>query len=226
MPLVFDTKPGSGYDDRIDRYHFPNRYLPAAQAGIGDWIVYRKPRRGDGDPGYFGVARLRTVEPDPRDPKSSYARVDHFLPFQAPVPQQDGSGRPFEALLRNIPARERGSKIQGRSIRPISAEDFAAIVLVGLEETLDPHNAIRLGLDAPNLDPEAAALIRAPPDVQEREIRAILLNRKIRDARFRGAVCAAYDITGRRSRPGHADGCRHSAFSARMRVAPLGQMNC
>ena len=59
MPLVFDAKPDSGYDDRPgDRYHFPNRYLAAAKSGIGDWVVYRKPRRGDGTPGYFAVARL------------------------------------------------------------------------------------------------------------------------------------------------------------------------
>jgi putative restriction endonuclease len=196
MPLVFDAKPDSGYDDRPgDRYHFPNRYLDAAQSGIGDWVVYRKPRRGEGMPGYFAVGRLIAVEPDPHDASSSYARIDQYLPFDAVVPQQDRDGRQFEAILRAATPNARGSAIQGRSIRPVSAEDFAAIVLAGLHATLDPTNATRLELDVMQSDPETQSLLHAPLKVKEREIRTILLNRKIRDAAFRGAVCAAYDNT-------------------------------
>jgi len=101
MPLVFDAKPDSGYDDYPgERYHFPNRYLAAAQSGIGDWVIYRKPRRGEGQPGYFAVARLRAIEPDVRDAGSSCARVDQYLTFDAVVPHQDTTGRSFEAILR------------------------------------------------------------------------------------------------------------------------------
>ena len=40
MPLVFDAKPDSGYDDHPgERYHFPNRYLLTARGGIGDCRV-------------------------------------------------------------------------------------------------------------------------------------------------------------------------------------------
>jgi hypothetical protein len=40
MTLVFDTKPGSGYDDQpCDWYQFPKRYLPIAKGGVGDWVV-------------------------------------------------------------------------------------------------------------------------------------------------------------------------------------------
>ena len=196
MPLVFDVKPDSGYDDYPgDRYHFPNRYLAVAKGGIGDWVVYRKPRRGDGPPGYFAVARLIAIEPDPRSPSSSYARVDQYLPFDANVPQADTNGRQFEAVLRAAPTTARGSVIQGKSIRPISAEDFAAIALAGLHETFDRNNAARLELDRAHCDEETFGLLHAPAESQERQIKAILLNRKIRDAAFRGAVCAAYDNT-------------------------------
>ena len=45
---VFDTRPDTGYDDDIvRRYHFPNRYLPAAEQCVGDWIVYRETRQGE-----------------------------------------------------------------------------------------------------------------------------------------------------------------------------------
>ena len=196
MPLVFDTKPGSGYDDHEgESYHFPNRYLSTAQSGVGDWVLYRKPRRGEGQPGYFGVARLRAIEPDPRDARSSYARVDSYLTFDVVVPQQDSNGRPFEEILRAAAPVSRGSAIQGRSIRPISSDDFAAITLAGLHGTFDPGNAVRLGLDEPHCDPDTIALLSAPLEVQQREIRTILLNRKIRDAAFRDAVCSAYDDT-------------------------------
>jgi putative restriction endonuclease len=169
--------------------------MSTAQSGVGDWVLYRKPRRGEGQPGYFGVARLRAIEPDPRDAGSSYARVDRYLTFDAVVPQQDSNGRPFEAILRAVAPISRGSAIQGRSIRPISSEDFAAITLAGLRATFDPSNAARLGLDEPHCDPETTALLSAPPELQQREIRTILLNRKIRDAAFRDAVCSAYDDT-------------------------------
>lgn len=44
MKAVFDSKPGSGYDDEIQtRYHFPDRYLDEARKAVGDWIVYRAP---------------------------------------------------------------------------------------------------------------------------------------------------------------------------------------
>ena len=196
MPLVFDAKPDSGYDDHPgERYHFPNRYLTTAQGGIGDWVVYRKPRRGGGQPGYFAVARLVSIEADHHNTGSSYGRVDRYLTFDSVVPQQDGNGRQFEAILRTAAPASRGSAIQGRSIRPLSSEDFAAITLAGLRATFDPSNAIRLELDESSCDEQTTALLRAPPEVKQREIRAILLNRKIRDAAFRDAVCSAYHET-------------------------------
>ncbi len=193
MNGVFDTRAGTIYDDDVaTRYHFPNRYLQVALACQDDWILYREPRRGQGRSGYVAVARIVAVEPDPLDPKSSYARLDGYLELDQVVPL-DGPAGPYEALLRAVdePSR-RGAALQGRSVRAISAEDFAAIVRAGLEETLTPANGRRLGLDA-LADPETQDLLDAAPAEQERRIEQVLVNRRIRDAAFRGQVMSAYD---------------------------------
>ena len=134
------------------------------------------------------------IEPDPGNAGSSYARVDRYLTFDSVVPQQDGSGRQFEAVLR---AASPASAVP-RS-RPVNS----AIVVRGLRcnhpcrsaRNFDPNNAIRLQLDESSCDLETTALLHAPLEVKEREIRAILLNRKIRDAAFRDAACSAYHDT-------------------------------
>ncbi|MGI4798178.1 MAG: hypothetical protein ACRYG8_29875, partial [Janthinobacterium lividum] len=61
---VFDTRAGTIYDDDItSRYHFPDRYRLAALACLGDWILYREPRRNAGRAGYVAVARVVAIEP-------------------------------------------------------------------------------------------------------------------------------------------------------------------
>lgn len=76
---VFDTKAGSGYDDRIEeRYHFSAKrnYLAVGHAAIGDWIVYREPQRNSGRRVCVAAARVTAVEPDPLQPNHAYARID------------------------------------------------------------------------------------------------------------------------------------------------------
>ena len=86
--------------------------------------------------------------------------------------------------------------------RLISDAEFGAIVRAGLAATLDPANAVVLGLDARQIDAGTAAALVAPPEEPERRIAQTLVNRKVRDAVFRVAVCAAYDnrcaVTGLR----------------------------
>lgn len=67
--------------------------------------------------------------------------------------------------------------------------------MVGLDQTLDPQNAVRLELDTAHTDVDTAALITATWEEQERKIEQILVNRKIRDASFRRQVCDAYENT-------------------------------
>lgn len=203
MKGVFDTKAESGYDDDIARrYHFPRQYRSAAEALVGSWIVYREPQRNAGRRAYVAAARVTRIEEDAQRPGHAYAYVEGYLPFDRPVPFVVG-GRYAEAALRALADPPRtGAYLQGKSIRPLSDEDFASIVRSGLDDVLAPANATRLDLDDRQLDRNTRELLQAPPEEQERRIEQILVNRKIRDAAFRSQVCGAYDfrcaITGLR----------------------------
>ena len=194
MRAVFDTRPDTDYDDDIvRRYHFPNRYLPPAQESIGDWIVYRETRRGSGRLGYVAVARVTRIEPDPSDPRSSYAYLTDFLPFDVVVPLRKGT-RYFEARLRSVADPRRiGVELQGRSVRTISDPDFGAIVRAGLRDTLEPVNLDEL--ERGGADPSVRAFVGASQEEQERRIVQMLVNRPFRDAAFRTSVIGAYRET-------------------------------
>jgi putative restriction endonuclease len=200
---IFDTKANSGYDDEImRRYHFPPQYRKVAEELIGDWIVYREPRRNGGRRAYIAVGRVLQIDADPERDGYSYALIGDYLPFDRPVPFIN-NGIYAEGALREIKNPSRvGAFLQGKSIRSVSEVDFWAIVRAGFDETLAPTNAIRLELDYPHLDEETQDLLWAPPEEQERRIEQILLNRKVREASFRYHVCEAYDnrcaITGLR----------------------------
>lgn len=194
MNGIFDTRAGTIYDDDIaSRYHFPDKYREIALTLLGDWILYREPRRNRGRSGYVAVARVTAVDPDPNDRTSSYARVQEFLHFDRVVPL-DGPAGPYETLLKTVQdPSARGRTLQGRSVRTVASEDFAAIVRAGLEATLAPANARRLELDGVEIGPDTRALLDASPSEQERQIKQVLVNRKIRDAAFRSQVIDAYE---------------------------------
>ena len=166
MNGVFDTRAGTTYDDEIvSKYHFPNRYLPTALDCLGDWILYREPRRNGGRSGYVAVAKVIAVEPDPARPGYSYARMEGYLEFDTVVPLEGPDG-PFEERLRALEPTRRGAALQGRSIRTISPADFGAIVRRGLDATLAPTNARRLELDPIHVDQPTRDLLEAPPPDQ------------------------------------------------------------
>lgn len=206
MKAVFDTKPNSGYDDEVvQRYHFltQSNYVAAAEAAVGDWIVYREPQRNGGRRAYIAVARVLRIELDPVRPNHTYAVMGDYLPFDRPVPFA-GFGRGYwETPLRAIQDPSRvGASLQNKSMRPLSDADFAAITAAGLAETLAPQNALRLGLAGVE-DVAAAFDYDAVPGFDQiRRIEQMLVNRKIRDANFRRQVCDAYEdrcaVTGLR----------------------------
>lgn len=193
---VFDTTASSRYkDDAASRYHFPKLYRQRVERLIGAWILYRVPRVAGGSMGYIAAARVQNVIADEEDASHFYALMSDYTPFDKTVPFSV-DGRYAEQILRDLPNRsDVGRSLQGRSIRELSEEDFAAIVRCGLDKTLDATNARRLNLDRATLDPDTRELLEAPLPEQERRIEQILLNRKVRDANFRRAVCAAYEDT-------------------------------
>ncbi len=195
MKGIFDTKNNSRYDDEIAwRYHFSGtRYRDRAREMIGDWVVYREPQREGGLRAYVAAARVRDVVADPTRPGFHYALMRDFLRFADPVPFWTTGGY-REAPLRAITDRMTvGRSLRGESIRALADSDFASIVRDGLASTLDPANFRRLDLESKSVDPATADLLEAPIEVQKREMEQILVNRKIRDAAFRGEVCEAYD---------------------------------
>lgn len=193
MKAVLDTKPESAYDDEIaSRYHFPPRYLATMVNCVGDWVVFRRPRAGGGGIAYFAVGRILGLVPDPVRPNFHYATIADFLPFDRPVAWRD-QGRYAEAALReieNVP--QVGLYLRGKSVRPLEDPDFVAIVDAGFADTLDPANAAMLGLDE-SVSVRSNWDVPGPDDPFERRTVAMLVNRKIREASFRGAVCRAYD---------------------------------
>lgn len=183
MKAVFDTKPTSIYDDDISQhYHFPRRYLQTVQNAVGDWVVLRRPRADGGNLAYFATARVVAIEPDPVTPGMSYARLSDFLPFDGPVPWLN-DGRYAEEALRNIPQKEVGVYLRGRSVRSISDDDFVELVTAGLTNILDLAVAAGLYL-VPAFE---------PPGARVKRVVTYLSNRTLRDANFRRIVCEAYD---------------------------------
>lgn len=193
MKAVFDTKPTSVYDDEVTRhYQFPKRYLGIAERCVGDRIVFRRPRADGGNLAYFACAIVSHLEPDLANASMTFAHLRDFMQFDRPVPWTV-AGRYWEEDLRIIPRQQVGTSLQGRSVRPLSEEDFADIVAAGLSETLAPENSDRLHLPAATAAQANADLHSPPGEGQERRVEQVLTNRIIRDASFRGLICDAYE---------------------------------
>lgn len=193
---VFIHRADSIYKDRpAEHYQFPRPYLGRARQTVGDWILYYEPRKVPGTRGYFAVARVQQVIPDPGAPGMFLALIEpgSYLDFPNPVAFSDAAG-PVERGLLN----EAGA-ISGRAqsaVRPLSAADFNRIVELGLadDETLLPR--VDEAPAGPVVQEE-----RAPFQVeQERDRVTTLSSRIVRDRIFRRVVLHAYDarcaITG------------------------------
>lgn len=195
MKGVFEISGTSRYDDLItERYHFPRIYLRTAERFVGDWILYRETGSDGGRKAYVAAARVERIDGDPKNGGLFYARVADFLELDHSVPYRDRHGRFAEGFLRDLPSpSDAGRALRGRSVRAIDDADFAAIIGEGLSRTLDPQNAVRLQLEPTFLDASTQSLLEEAPSA--RKVERMLVNRKIRDAAFRGMVLDAYDCT-------------------------------
>ena len=132
---VFMLRPDSIYKDSpAVHYQFPKQYLQRASRSVGDWIVYLEPTKLRGTRGYFGIARVHKIIPDPTSPGMFFALIEpgSYLDFADPVPFNNDSG-PIERGLLNDEGR-----ISGRAqaaVRPISTVDFLRIIENGLTDT-------------------------------------------------------------------------------------------
>lgn len=192
---VFIHRSDSVYDDSpAERYQFPSQYLGRVSACINDWILYYEPVKVSGTRGYFAVAKVDQVIPDPQAPGMYLALIEpgSYLEFANPVPFNGPDGLAERGLLN-----EEG-KISGRAqsaARPISSADFNHILDLGLEDRAPLLPRID-DLAAPLLQEERIPLLTE----QERPRITKLVSRIERDRVFRRVVLRAYDercaITG------------------------------
>lgn len=186
---VFIHRSDSIYEDSpAERYQFPNQYLARVEACIGDWIIYYEPRKARESRGYFAIAKIQQVIPDPGTSGMYIAIVEpgSYLDFVNPVPFREVDGLIERGLLN-----EHG-KISGRAqsaVRPISPADFNRITELGFAE----NTALLPRVDAPSALPgmqEEQAVFQYE---QERSRVDYLTSRIVRDRIFRSVVLRAYD---------------------------------
>lgn len=193
---VFVHRSDSIYDDSpAERYQFPSQYLGRVQACVGDWIIYYEPRKVLATRGYFAVARIQRVVPDPAADGMYLALIEpgSYLDFANPVPFNDATGPVERGVLNDL------GRISGRAqsaVRPISPEDFKRIVDLGLEETTSLLPRLG-GFEQPSGFQEEQAPFQL---AQERDRVSFTVSRIVRDRVFRRIVLRAYDqrcaITG------------------------------
>jgi putative restriction endonuclease len=192
---VFIHRSDSIYEDSpADQYQFPRQYLGRVEACVGDWIVYYEPSKVANTRGYFAVAKVQQVIPDPAAAGMYLALIEpgSYLDFASPVPFNDATG-PIERGVLNEDGR-----ISGRAqsaVRALSPDDFKRIVELGLQDTpLLP----RLGEH-----PSASGFEEEQTPFrfdEQRERVNFIVSRIMRDRVFRRIVLRAYDqrcaITG------------------------------
>ncbi|MBD3774671.1 MAG: HNH endonuclease [Rhodobacteraceae bacterium] len=175
---VFMHKDGSIYDDIPEvHYQFPKSYLSRAKQMVGDWIVYREPVKLPQSKGFFAVAKVARIVPDPdvADRYRALIEPGSYLPFSPTVPHKV-DGQPVERDLANAQA----------AVRLLSNSDFARIIALGLPED---DTLPRVG----EFEPLDRVKDTQMPFEIERPIVQSLINRPFRDRAFRRAVLHAYD---------------------------------
>ena len=186
---VFIHRSDSIYEDSpAERYQFPSQYLARVEACIGDWIIYYEPRKAQESRGYFAIAKIQQVIPDPGTLSMYIAVIEpgSYLDFVNPVPFRDADGLIERGLLN-----EQG-KISGRAqsaVRPISPADFNRITELGLAEA----TALLPRVDAPSAFPGLQENQTVFQYERERSRVASLTSRIVRDSIFRRIVLRAYD---------------------------------
>jgi putative restriction endonuclease len=185
---VFIHRSDSIYDDSpAERYQFPSQYLGRVQSCIGDWIIYYEPRKVAETRGYFAVAKIERVVPDPAAAGMYLALIEpgSYLDFVNAVPFRSASGVVEQGVL-NVKGR-----ISGRAqsaVRPIAPGDFNSIVTLGLNESelLLP----RVGEEFPRLGLRED---QTPFEFEEsRDRMSFTVSRIVRDRIFRRIVLRAY----------------------------------
>lgn len=187
---VFLHREDSRYDDRpAERYQFPRQYLSRASQFVGDWIVYYEPRRGPTGKGYYAIARVGRIIPDPTTSDMYIALIEpgSYLPFERPVPFSGAAGVVERGVLNEA------GRISGRAqaaVRPVSIVDFNRILDLGI-----PDEAPLLPREGAPIEPVPGLLREEPTPFLDaaRDRVSYYSSRLVRDRVFRRVVLDAYD---------------------------------
>ena len=186
---VFMHRSDSIYDDSpTEQYQFPKQYLSRAEGSVGDWIIYLEPTKVPETRGYFAIARVRQIIPDPKAPGMYLALIEpgSYLDFARPVPFSDENGPVERGLLNYV------GKLSGRAqsaVLPISPQDFQRIIDRGLDDSEPLLPRADTPLSLPGLAENPAPFVFE----QQRERIQLLTSRPIRDRMFRKLVLHAYN---------------------------------
>jgi len=195
---VFIHRTDSIYEDvPSEQYQFPKSYLSRAEQCVGDWIVYLEPSKVKNTKGYFAVAFVQEIIPDPRNSEMYLAIIKPgtYLDFGDPVPFRDQNSIMERGLLNEA------GRMSGRAqsaIRTLSPADFARIVEHGLgdDEGILPRAEQRSN------DFEISEPPQHYDSLSMRDRIPQITNRAVRDRNFRKTVLRAYGercaITGLR----------------------------
>jgi putative restriction endonuclease len=193
---VFIHRSDSIYDDSpAERYQFPSQYLGRVEDCVGDWIIYYEPRKVAETRGYFAIARVQQVIPDPGTSGMYLALIEpgSYLDFANSV-SFNGPAGPVERGVLN----EQG-RISGRAqsaVRPISSEDFNRIFELGFAESAPLLPRVDADVQLSQIDEKE----QAPFTFEQRDRVSLTVSRVLRDRVFRRIVLRAYDercaITG------------------------------
>ena len=186
---IFVHRSDSIYDDSpAEQYQFPPQYLSRAKACVGDWIIYYEPRKVEATRGYFAVAKVQQIIPDPKVAGMHLALIEagSYLDFGRSVPFSDPDGVVERGVLN-----EQG-RISGRAqsaVRPISSSDFNRILAMGLDEA-EPLLPRVDHVESPSQFDEE----QLPFQYEETRDRLnYLSSRIVRDRTFRRIILSAYD---------------------------------
>jgi putative restriction endonuclease len=186
---VFIHRADSIYDDSpAERYQFPSQYLSRAETCIGDWIIYYEPRKVTEARGYFAVAKVQQIIPDPGASGMYIAVIEpgSYLDFINPVPFSGPTGV-IETGVLNAEGR-----ISGRAqsaVRPLSNENFTSIIQQGLDDTAPFLPRVEESVLGPGVHEDQTPF----QFEQERGRVSSLTSRIVRDRVFRRVVLRAYD---------------------------------
>lgn len=189
---VFIHRTDSIYDDSpAEQYQFPRQYLSRVEACVGDWIIYYEPSKVTETRGYFAMAKVQQVIPDPAAPGMYLALIEPgtYLDFVNPVPFNGTGGLVERGLLNNE------GRISGRAqsaVRPLSAADFNRIIDLAFDAS---------EVMLPRVDEAGFQEEQAPFQFEQSRDRVNYIgSRIVRDRIFRRIVLRAYDercaITG------------------------------